>query len=588
MKNYLLYILVPFFLLTGQITSAQSARFRQLSVDDGLSQNSVFAITQDKQGFIWIGTVDGLNKYDGKTIKSFNLNEKDSSSISSGNIVCLLADDNDNLWVGTRGGGLNRIDLKKNKIHRIEYDTAGNGKINCETILALCMQGDLLYIGTSYGGLNMLDTKTNKVTYLRSEKNKANSIQSDLIRSIAADKKGVLWMGHSNAGVTSYDPKTKKCRRINGYDDGSGVFLNNEVVRSIFVDSKDHVWISTWSGGINIYHQEENKMYSNNAPIIEEYFKKIAKDHKNLNKNHGNPDETMYDDLYHERMIFGFTEDKQGNIWIATVEEGLVCFNPNTGSVKKLQNNPNDPFSICDNNLLCLHVDRSGLIWAGSLSSGLSVFNPYTYKFGHYKANTSDPNSLSNSQVWALHIGKNTGKIYVGIMGGVYVFDTGNNKFIKYIIDKNGKDLLHTQSICQGIQEDENGNLWIAVNGSGIFVYDTIAKTITNHHPDRGKESLGHNTVLSMDMNSKNEIFFSLIFRGIDKYDRSKNEFIHYAFDSEKKSKLTSEDIKHIQFDRDDNLWIATDSGINILDKDEKMTYYFTMKIKRAHCLTMM
>jgi len=560
-------------LLTVRISFSQSARFRQLSVDDGLSQNSVFAITQDKQGFIWIGTVDGLNKYDGKTVKNFQPDEKDSTSLSSGNIVCLLADDNNNLWVGTRGGGLNRIDLVKNKIHRLKTDTSGNGHVNSEIILALHLHKNLLYIGTATGGLNILDTKTNKVTYIRSEKNVANSLQSDMIRTISEDKNGVLWMGHPRAGVTAYNPATKKCRRINGYNDGSGVFLNNEVVRAIFVDSKNRVWISTWSGGLNVYHQDENKMYSNNVSVIDDYFKTIAKDHKNLNSYYGNVNDERYAALSHERMIYGFAEDAQGNIWIATVEEGLTCFNPNTGRIKKLKNNPNDQFSLCDNNLLSLFIDRSGLIWLGSLSSGISVFNPYTYRFGHYKANTSDPNSISNSQVWALHKGEKTGKIYIGIMGGVYVFDIENNRFIKYTVDKNGKDLLHTQAICQGIQEDKDGNLWIAVNGSGMYKFDTVSRAITNYHPDRGPDNLGHNTVLSIDMNSTGELFFSLIFRGIDRYNKANDNFTHFSYDPEKESLLTSDDIKHIQFDNSDRLWIATDSGINILDKNNSMSY---------------
>ncbi|MFZ5554586.1 MAG: two-component regulator propeller domain-containing protein [Bacteroidota bacterium] len=575
MKKVLKYIfLTTLFVVAGFSLFAQSARFRQLSVDDGLAQNSVFAITQDMHGFVWIGTVDGLSKYDGHTFKNYHNNINDTTTISAGNITSLLAYDK-SLWIGLREGGLNRIDLEKDKIYRYKTDTSGNGFLNSYTVLSLCLVGDKIYMGTLDGGVNILDTKTDKFTYIRSEKEKANSIQSDLVRSVVKDNNGKLWLGHPNAGVTCYDPITQKCRRFNGYDDGSGTFLNNEVIRAVFCDSKNRVWISTWSGGINIFHQDENKMYSNNVSVMDSYFETYASDNKKTGKHFGNPKELKYAPLKSYRMIYRFAEDRFGNIWIATVEEGLVCFNPETGKVKNFKNNPNDPYSICDNNLMSVYVDYSGLVWVGSLSSGVSIFNPYTFRFGHYKANTADPDALPNSQVWSLHYGKKTGKLYIGVMGSVRVFDTESNRFVNYVVNEKGENLLHTQSICQALQEDANGNLWISVNGSAMFLYDPVKKSMENFHPDKGEGHPRHHTIISMDMNLKGEIYMSLIFRGMDKYNPVTGKFEYFVYDENEKSLLTSEDIRHLKFDNEENLWIATDSGINILQQNGEMKYFF-------------
>ncbi len=566
MKQIVINIIFILLVLNSK-TFAQKARFMQLNVDNGLAQNSVFCIAQDKNGFVWISTEGGINRYDGKSVKVFRHNPDDPSSVSSNNVIAILPDADNYLWIATRDNGLNRMNLKSGKIEKFKCDSDGNGKINSIHILSLAEGIDgKIYIGTLDKGLNIYDKKTKKFTSISKDSANPNSLNSDAVRSISVDRFGTVWMGSFNGGVTSYNPKTKKCRRFFELNSDANARLNNNVVRALYCDKHDRVWISTWSGGVNVFHITENKMYSSNAPIDPHYEKFVKSG--NLKKLNPKLENSLYSDLNHLRMVFGFAEDDNGNIWIAGVESGLTCYNHETRKITNFKNDPYDPQSLCENNLFCVAVDATGLVWSGSMSTGVSVFNPYSYQYGLYNSSAIQENDLHNSQVWSTHYGKYSGNIYVGILGGVYVFMPDSNKFVNYVTDKNGNNLIHPQGICQAIYEDYYGNLWVSVNGAGVYRYNKKTKEFVPNHPQFGEKNLANITVLDMDEDKDKNVWFAIGFGGIDRYDLKNNEFVHHFYNPKQKGSMSSYSVRDITFDRDGNLWAATDSGINLLKKN--------------------
>lgn len=552
---------------------SQSPRFRHISVDDGLLQNSVNVITQDKKGFMWLATSKGLNRYDGHSILSFRHDPNNVNSIPADDIYSLYADDNNGLWIGTRWSGICRYDTKTKKFQRFKTNPNGNGDFNADGAFSIVGGPDgKIYFGTTNGGVNIYDPKSKKFNYIVHDSTNANSIPDNMVRKLCFDRKGKLWMAHPKQGVTCYDLKTKKILyRFTAYEKDENRHLNNNVVRSIYCDSKDRVWISTWSGGFNVFDQPTKTMYTNNTTLVDEYFLQFKENEIKRGRKVGRKAYTsfLYEKLDRLRMVYGFNEDKDGNIWISNIEAGLACFNVETGLFRQFMNNPNNYSSISDNNLLCNYIDRSGQIWCGTLSSGISILNPFTEQFGYYKTDPVQPGSIPNSQIWSLHYGKFSKKIFVGTKGTVYYFDPKNNSFTDYIVNKKGESLMHDQSLCEAVMEDHEGKVWVAVNGSGIYVYDTLTKTVINYHTDMARGGLINHTVSWLYEDSKQNIWVGFINGGIDKLDRKTNTFIHnYYNGSNDKKYLSSYFVAHINEDRNGKLWIATDTGINVLQNE--------------------
>ncbi|HLP11000.1 MAG TPA: two-component regulator propeller domain-containing protein [Flavobacteriales bacterium] len=566
-------------------SNAQNTRFRHLNVDDGLIQNSVNCITQDKQGFIWLATAGGLSRYDGTGFKTFSHRSDDPTSISGNHIMFVYADNENNLWIGTRWSGLNRMDLKTQKIERIKTDMKGNGFLNDPAMYCVVEGKDgKLYFGT-LGGVNVYDKKTRRFSYIKNDPNDTTSVLDNAARSLAFDKRGNLWIGHIH-GLSCYNLKTKKATRFSAFSrDPNKRLNNNNSIKSVFCDSKERIWISVWSGGMNIYDQRKGKMYSTDhldakGQVVKDIPVIKSRNDSSYSKRSDKLKFTCLRDL---RMVFQVSEDSHGNIWFATVESSLNCFDPKTGQLRQFKNNPSDPGSICDNNVLSSYIDRSGLVWAGTLYAGLSIFNPYSDRFGIYKSDPSQPFSLVNSQVYAVHVGKYTRNTYVAVLGFVYKFDPVTNRFTDYVKSKKGETLLHPQSLVQALAEDAKGNLWISVNGSGVFAYDTLQKKLTNYNYFEGvPNSMINSSFFAVFEDKYKNMWFGADFGGIDKL-LPDGGFKHNYPDSTGKTFLSSFVVRYITDDKDGNLWIATDSGVNVMNPvTEKIIYYRNKKNEKG------
>lgn len=553
-------LVILFIVLQYNINYAQHHRFRHLSVDDGLSHNGVFAITQDEKGFIWIGTENGLNRYDGNQIKIFQNDPENKNTLSSNDINCLVSYKN-KLWVGTHSGGLNVIDLRTYKIKRYPYDKNGNGKINSEYIQSLELSPDnKIYVGTYDGGINIIEPETDKITYLNTSSEK--NLLSNWIKAMDFDNEGNLWIAHPNFGVSKNNLKTGENILFTDTTISIGK-INNLNLRTLFCDSKNNVWISTWSAGINVYDQHKKIMLDNKA-----YLENKTEEEKKK--------ESVISNLNKAGMVFDFSEDEFGNIWIVGVEEGLFCYNPKTNKVRQFKNSPSDPTTICDNNLLSVFTDHSGLVWSGSLSAGLNIFNPYTDRFGYYKAEPENEFGMPNNQVWVTHQGKYSGEIFIGITGNIVSFDSKNDQFKKVIVDPSGKSLLNEQALVQAIYEDSNGNIWFAVNGAGIYYYNR--KTFANNHYGMKLEEGGllHHTASSIVEDHEGKVWVAMILGGINIYHPDTKKFTAIL---QRKNGFSGNYIRSILLDKNDHLWVATDSGLNEINtKTEKINYHFASK----------
>ena len=410
--------------------NAQFARFNHLTVDDGLSQNAVTCIVQDKKGFIWVGTYSGLNKYDGVKVINYLPDSEDITAICNGSIRCLYPDNENNLWVGT-AGGMFKIQLNTGKITNYRADTLSPNSLSNEVVNCIEeFEPGLLYIGTN-DGLNILDKETGQFTVYRRIGKNSLPFLSDRIKQMVRDDKGYIWFSHYNAGITRYHPVNKQAEYYSIKEGHKKI--NSNTVRSIYLTKKGYLWISCWNSGGNIVDINSGKIYSSQDS---------SHSFKALNQI---------------SLVSQFCEDNNGNIWWATAEKGIARVAPDFNAITFFSSNPDDRESINDNTVFSVFQDRNGLLWSGTWQGGVNTLNLKSLLMGYYKHESNNTNSLSDNTVYAL-AKKSENEIYVGHASGVDMFNFKTKTFSKFPIDEKDPESLRKNSIVTDIFHDSVNN----------------------------------------------------------------------------------------------------------------------------------
>jgi ligand-binding sensor domain-containing protein/serine phosphatase RsbU (regulator of sigma subunit) len=586
MMNRLLIFLFPLacaFLLP-LFTFSQVVRFKHLNISDGLAQNTVTSMVQDRQGFIWIGTGGGLNRYDGYQFRIYKNDREDTSSIASNAVRCLYIDSKDRIWVGLTQGGLDMFDRASGRFTHYRY--AEDGKNLLSEVVSCIAEGDNgeIWIGTGAEGVFILDPATKKFRRMKHDASDPGSISNDRIRGITRDKEGRIWIGTWSGGVNCYDPRTNKNIRYRAGEGPSSLGLDK--IRAVFCDSKGRIWISTWVAGIDMYDPATGK------------FEHSSDKNSKLGKLDAG-------------MIWMFTEDNEGRIWMATAERGLRCLDPETGEVKAYMHSPDDPNSISENNVWCVMKDRSGIIWSGTWTSGVNIYNPHASIIEHYQSNAHDPSTLTNNTVWCFSQ-LPSGEMLIGTSAGLNIFDPKKKTFARYAqqpankhapkdfaviqclyVDRSGKvwigtngsgisvydpmknsyELLNTvwddpnslsYNIVSDIIEDKKGTIWIATAGGGLDEYDPVEKKFIHHvHDPNNPGSISGNMVICLGIDNEGKVYAGVNDAGLNVFDPSTRKFKRYLSDPSKPGTISSNNVSCIYFDRNGQQWIGTDFGLN-------------------------
>lgn len=447
------------------IVYGEHLRFDSYSVEDGLSQSTVFCILQDSLGYIWFGTEDGLNKFDGYSFTVYKHNPEDPNSLSSNWISTMLEDGSGGLWFGTRDGGLNRYTRDSNQFTNFRYDPEDPAGLSDNQITALYEDQDgKIWIGTDSGGLDLLDPTTGRFTHFQHEPDNPRSIGDDSILSIHQSEDGVLWVGTSEGGLSRFDRGAGTFTTYkNHLDDDQSISSNS--IRAIFEDSSGSLWIGT-SAGLDLLDRTEETF-------------------NHFQNNPGDPT-SLADDTV--QAIF---EDSSGSLWIGTYGGGLDFFDQKTESFRHYQNIPGDPDSVSSNIILSIFQDREGVLWFGTIGGGVNRLNLARVNFTHYKNEPGNANSLSNNMVRGFYQDED-GTIWVGTMfGGLNRFDPKTQNWQHYRNDPNDP-LSLSDDFVSAIYRDQFGILWIGtIHGLDRFEPETESFTHFNVDPEGESFSSG-------------------------------------------------------------------------------------------------
>lgn len=524
---------------TPFIPYGKNIRFEQISLEEGLSQSVVNVILQDGKGFLWVGTDDGLNRYDGYRFKIFKPDINNPSSLSDRTITDIVEDAEGNLWIATRMGGLNRYDPLSGEFTQYMHEKDNPQTIASNQINSLCVDEGGIWVGTS-NGLDFLDLKANRFIHYPIVGN-ALKPESRSITALFKDSNGRLWIGTSDSGVSYYERGTQTFRSFRNHEYNSTSLSHNRIY-AITEDLDGNIWIGT-GNGLNLYNPDEKNFIR---------FKRSKEDPHSLAGN----------------IVYSLFTDRLGSLWVGT-NMGLDRYSPEEGRFVHHQNQPNVPNSLSNNEVQYIYEDDSGVLWIGTYGGGLNKYNRLQDRYAYFRYNPDDPNSLSSNLVFAIQPAE-FGKVWVGTLdNGLNLYDPRTESFTRFIHDPGNPDTISNNSILS-LFMDKSGVLWIGT-GAALDRYNRGIKTFAHFKPPDGKSSFdeGQFSIFAILEDSKNNLWIGSS-RGLYLFDRKKETFTPYG-DPFRDVRITA-----LFEDKNRHLWVGTyDDGLRRLDPETEKVSFF-------------
>ncbi len=598
--------LMLFLLVIAQIAylaaSGQQLLFRHYGVGNGMSSNTVWNIIQDDQGYMWFGTKNGLNRFDGHTFKIYQAHATPSAENSFIHSICRF--DSTRFWVGTEDG-LYVLDLVEEKFSKI--NALGND------IIFSIIKDDKghMWVGSRSNGLYKYDAARNRfLNYRRGEGE--GSISHNQVRRLQQDDEGNIWIGTFGEGVDILNPATGRVKRLKA---GTGeTSLSGNFVLSLYKDNKGNMWIGTLSGGLNCWVRSENKVkiYKSGGTdaISDNIVRAIYQpdnDHlyvgteKGLNvlnlrqekftayTNHSSDPYSISDNavysIYPDReggvwvgTYFGgvnyfskdgpgfdfyyptgapdalsgkavscFLEDKPGYFWVGTENGGLNYYNASDGSFQRYPFHAGQE-KLSYNNIHALYKDREGNLWVGTFSGGLNVINLQTGKIKHYISNAFDPGSLSSNSVYSINEDRK-GNIWVGTVKGLNIYDREKDAFIRVT----GMDLQN--SCIYEVYEDAAGTIWVATYENGVLCRKAGDEEWIRYAT--ANSSISSNRIISLHDDGKGNLWLGTDGGGLDKLNMASGKLTNFFGRTGMPSVIFG-----ILQDGQGALWLSTNDGV--------------------------
>jgi ligand-binding sensor domain-containing protein/signal transduction histidine kinase len=589
---------VALFLAAAVLTFAREdfIRFEHISSEHGLSQNVVYSILQDNRGFMWFGTQDGINRYDGYVFKEYKNNPKDSSTLPANIVTFIYGDRSGNLWIGTEGGGLSRFNREKEDDfirYRYQNDLDPNPGPDIDNITTIYEDREgRFYIGT-WGGLLRFDPKKQEWTRFIHNPGMPGTLGSNNIRALCEDHTGTMWIGTVDGGLNTFDPKTGEFSQFL-YRPDDPDSLSSNTVYAIFEDSKKNLWVGTL-GGLDRFdrkrknfihyrhHQEKADSLSNDRvrSIFEDRKGElwIGTDGGGLNRLisivkrtfiHHRHQRNKPHSLSHNTVV-SMMEDETGSLWIGTRGGGINRIDRRVQQFVHYFGDPNDPNSLSSNDVSCLYEDREGSLWIGTYDSGLNRYDPGTGKFKFYKHNRIDPGSLSSNQVITI-LGDKEGVLWIGTWeGGINRFNRDTEKFSHYKhIPGTNKGPGSNDIFC--FCEDQDGNLWIGTQKGGLNLFLREKDEFVYYKNDpRDPKSISSNLVTIIYPDKEHEEFLWVgTNSGLEIFNRYACTFEHYCHDPGNPESISHDSVLSIYISpgHPEIVWVGTyGGGLNKFNK---------------------
>ncbi|MGE0088878.1 MAG: two-component regulator propeller domain-containing protein [Bacteroidales bacterium] len=549
-KNYILFFIISiitffngYVFAQGQIINAEL-----FTIEDGLSQTSIYSVLQDSKGFLWIGTQDGLNKYDGYSFKTFKNEPNDTTSISNNYIHCLLEDSQGNIWVGTNFG-LNKYDRYSNTFTHYLADPNDPDKLKENEIYAIFEDSKgILWIKT-INYLTRLNPKTLKFRHYNHYNDVFNFVSVNIRFTILEDEDGILWVGTKD-GLNFFDQKLEIFKRY-AHDPSDDKSLSDNRVKMIFLDSKGIFWVGT-ENGLNKFDRKKE--------IFTRYY-----------SNPDNPNSLLNSNI---NVVF---EDKSGGLWIGT-DNGLNKYNSGIDGFESFTGLTYQNQNKLITSITSIIQDNSGIIWIGSLQ-GLIKMEQRKQSFKLYDNGKENTPLFSNNYVSAILKDDNK-RLWVGTWGtGLHIFDRKSNQIEKFnTANSNLKnDYIHK------IFQDKTGKIWIGTQ-NGIYFFNETVKSFYTFENKKLVNTFRTNRVYDILQDSKDNIWVACR-NGLHKI--TDDSIKSYYSNLNDNNSISSNLVYCLIEDKNGIIWIGCEFGFNRLDpKTETIKRYLRSNYSCENCLS--
>jgi len=569
----------------GAFAQFETIRFDHLTINDGLSQSSINSLLEDRRGFLWVGTQDGLNRFDGYEFVVYRHDGDDPSSLGSNNVSSLYEDSAGALWIGTTSGYIHRYDRARDSFERFQLPPQGLGGPDTEfpdDLKQIVEASDgRLWIGTRARGLWLFDR--NSGTFENVE-----SVPDVRINSLFEGPDGMLWVGTDELGLIWYSPATKQLSdpEVAGSDriysiiaTGSGEIwvagndgmvsryrpnrslivtfsarlptgFQNYQVRAMLDDGDGHIWMGLIGGGVQVYSPEGERL---------EAFSHLTGDPYSLSTD----------------TAFSLLLDSAGVLWVGSLANGLSKASLSGARFQNYWFQPGDPFGLSHNMVVELAEGPEGEIWVGTSGGGLNRFDRVSGRFTQYRAAENDENSLSSDRIWGLHLDGN-GIVWVGTWGeGLNRLDTRTEKITRIPVDPGRPNAL-PGSIVTTIVEDGADGIWIGTADGGLLRKAAANENFERHYLfDEGIERRRPVNISTAYFDSKERLWVGTWTQGLCVRIRDTGEFHCYAYREGDDTTINDNNIRAINEDSSGNIWIATAVGIaRYVEEDDLFVQY--------------
>jgi len=504
----------------------------------------VRVIFQDSRGFLWFGTEDGLNRYDGYTFKTYKPDPDAPHSLSDRWITSIVEDKAGTLWIGTRLGGLNHYNPRTEQFIHFLHDDEVPSTLSDNHVNVLYLdKNDNLWVGTP-DALDLFDQESNTFKHYVYSPSQQEGISGKNITALYEDSRGRFWVGTAAGGLNRFEPSSNTFTPYQN-DPANIKTISNNHVTAIVEDSKSVLWVGTWEG-LNKFQPDSGTF---------ERFIYSETDEQSIASN-------MVNDLH---------VDSTGNLWIAT-SMGLDRLSASRKRFIHYRNDPTFSKSLSNDVVLSIYEDRGGVLWFGTYGGGVNKYDRQRDDFAYYHNDPNDKNSLSQNFIFSIYE-DSEGYVWIGTFSeGLNRFTGSTNQVIRYQNNPNNPNSISSNEILS-IYEDQDGILWLGTD-KGLDRFDR--KSFSFKHYKQNPEnpaSLSANRVYEVYVDSQNDVWVGTV-GGLDRLDRETGNFIHYYPETENPNSLSGTMVNSILEDNEGNLWVGTfDSGLNKFNRE---TEHFT------------
>lgn len=562
------------------LATKPQANFKRYTTQDGLVSNQTYNVLQSRQGFIWVGTGEGLVKFDGLEFKTYGHDADKPNSLAANYLFGMREAKDGILWLSIWGGGLDKFDPFTETFTHYRHDPANPNSLSGNFVWSSFEDSrGYIWVATETG-LNKLDPKTNQITRYSHDPKNPKSLSDNGVTMIQEDASGNLWIGTYN-GLNKFDPATETFTRYS-HNEHLPTSLSHNFVWTVFIDSTGTLWIGT-EEGLDKYDPKGDRFIhyihdpNNPKSLSENTVISLSESREGIlwvgtwggGVNQFDPQKGTFTSFKYEKsnpdslsndVVWQATEDRSGAVWITT-ENGLNRYDPAAERFTLYRNNPLISDSLNSNSVFNFYEDPQGIVWIATADGGLNKFDRRTGKFRHYQFDPNNPNSITSDEVRHIEPGP-SGTLWVSTNSGLNQFDPKTEKFVRYQHDPDNPNSLLGNNLSD-IDVDAQGQVWTVNFGDGATLFDPHKRSFKRFTKDeKNPNSLATKWAIAVEVASDGLVWIGGE-SGLSRYDPKTDRFTSFTVEQ---NNLSYIGIQTIYEDSQGTIWVGTENGLNQYD----------------------